>query len=69
VASNVGANGDVITHGSDGYLVSSSDEWIACLSCLITNEGKRRKLGANGRAKVEERYSTKALAAQISGLL
>jgi glycosyltransferase involved in cell wall biosynthesis len=69
VASNVGANGDVITHGSDGYLVSSPDEWVACLSSLIENDCLRRELGANGRARVEERYSTKALAAQISGLL
>ena len=69
VASNVGANGDVITHESDGYLVSSPDEWIACLSRLISDGSARRELGANGRAKVEERYSTKALAAQVSELL
>ena len=69
VASGVGANGDVITHGSDGCLVSSSEEWIACLSRLIADDGERRSFGAKGRAKVEERYSTKALAAQISELL
>lgn len=69
VASGVGANGDVITHGSDGCLVSSPEEWTACLSRLIADERERRSFGTNGRAKVEERYSTKALAAQISGLL
>jgi len=69
VASDVGANGDVITHGSDGCLVSSPEEWIACLTRLIADSHERRDLGANGRAKVEERYSTQALAAQISGLL
>jgi glycosyltransferase involved in cell wall biosynthesis len=69
VASGVGANGDVINHGSDGFLVSSSEEWISCLSHLITNENERRNFGAKGRAKVEERYSTKSLATQISGLL
>jgi glycosyltransferase involved in cell wall biosynthesis len=69
VASNVGANGDVITHGSDGCLLSSPEEWTACLSRLIADDQKRRTLGTNGRAKVEERYSTKALAAEISGLL
>jgi glycosyltransferase involved in cell wall biosynthesis len=69
VASNVGANGDVITHGSDGCLVSSPEEWITCLSRLIADNRKRHTFGANGRAKVEELYSTKALATQISGLL
>lgn len=69
VASDVGANGDVITHGSDGCLVSSSEEWTTCLSRLITDEDERRKLGAKGRAKVEDYYSTKALATQISGVL
>lgn len=69
VASSVGANGDVVAHGSDGCLVSSSEEWIACLSHLIVDGSERRSFGANGRAKVEERYSTKALAAEISALL
>ncbi len=69
VASGVGANGDVITDRSDGFLVSSDKEWTASLSHLIADEGERRNFGANGRAKVEERYNTKALAAQISALL
>ncbi|WP_282154047.1 glycosyltransferase family 4 protein [Ruegeria atlantica] len=69
VASDVGANGDVITHGSDGCLVSSSEEWVTSLSHLIADDGERHNFGANGRAKVEERYSTKALAVRISGLL
>lgn len=69
VASDVGANGDVVTHGSDGYLVTSAEEWTDCLSGLIVDAQKRRNFGAKGRAKVEERYSTKALAAKISGLL
>jgi len=69
VASNVGANGDVITHGSDGFLVDTSDEWIEALSDLIADEDKRRAIGHNGLAKVEGFYSTKALARQISELV
>lgn len=69
VASGVGANGDVITHGSDGFLVNSPQEWVDCLSQLISDPDKRHALGAQGRAKVEEQYSSKALARQIAGLL
>lgn len=69
VASNVGANGDVIAHGSDGFLVNSPQDWTDALSRLITDETTRQTFGQTGRAKVEEHYSTKALAAKISGLL
>lgn len=69
VASNVGANGDVITHGSDGCLVSSPDEWVACLSSLISDDNNRRELGASGHVKTEKNYSNKALAARILDLL
>ena len=68
VASDVGANGDVVTHGSDGLLVNSAQEWTEALSRLITDEAERHRLGRSGRTKVEDYYSSKALAAQISGL-
>jgi len=69
VASDVGANGDVVTHGSDGFLVNSSREWIDCLSKLIADAETRNAFGTAGRTKVEEHYSTHALAQQISGVL
>ena len=69
VASNVGANSDVVTHGADGLLVNSSHEWIEALSRLIADDAERQRLGRSGRIKVEERYSAKALAAQISRVL
>lgn len=69
VASNVGANGDVLTHGSDGYLVSSPEEWIIGLSRLISDRCERQKLGVNGRTKVEELYSTRTLAQRIATLV
>lgn len=69
VASGVGANGDVICHEKEGYLVSTADEWTACLSRLITDFEERHALGKKGRLKVEEHYSTKALARQISDIV
>lgn len=69
VASDVGANSDVITHGADGCLVSSPEEWAACLSRLIADKSERRSYGARGRAKVEERYSTTALAQKIHAVM
>lgn len=69
VASSVGANSDVICHEADGYLVSSPDAWFTCLSRLIDNDSERHAFGTSGRAKVEERYSTKALARQIAAII
>ena len=69
VASNVGANGDVVTDKSDGFLVNGPDQWVNALQRLIESPEERHAMGQAGRLKIEQDYSTAALARQVAGLL
>lgn len=57
IASPVGVNKEIIIDGVNGFLASSTQEWIDKLSLLIKNRELRKKLGAEGRKTVEEKYS------------
>lgn len=64
VCSAVGANCEVIQHGENGMLASTTEEWLSALGALIEDAALRERLGAAGRCTVEERYS-KAHAASL----
>lgn len=48
VASPVGENAEIITHGVNGFLATSVDEWEECLRTLITREPLRDEVGKCG---------------------
>jgi glycosyltransferase involved in cell wall biosynthesis len=60
VCSPVGVARDIVAHGRNGFLASSDDEWVAHLDALLADADLRRRLGAAGRALVEERFSVRA---------
>jgi len=57
VLSDVGVNGEVIQDGVNGFLVSSTEDWVEKLSLLIDNPQLRQEMGQKGRQTVLERYS------------
>ena len=57
VMSPVGVNTEIITHGQNGMLASTQQEWIDVLSQLIDSVELRQRLGAAGRETVVARYS------------
>ena len=59
IMSPVGVNTQIIEHGVNGFLASTKEEWVECLSRLIESEELRSKLGNAGRKTVEEVYSVK----------
>ncbi len=60
IMSPVGVNTDIIEHGVNGFLASTKEEWVACLSQLIESKTLRDKLGNAGRKTVETTYSVTA---------
>lgn len=60
VMSNVGVNPEIIEHGKNGFLATSHEDWINCLSQLIENKELREQLGNAGRKTVVEKYSVAA---------
>ena len=57
IMSPVGVNTDIIEPGKNGFLASTTDEWIACLSELIEDAVLRESIGKAGRQTVLEKYS------------
>jgi glycosyltransferase involved in cell wall biosynthesis len=57
VCSAVGANREVIEHGKNGLLASTTPEWVAAIGALAGDASLRRRLGMAGRRTVEERFS------------
>lgn len=66
IASPVGVNQEIVEHNVNGYLASSTQEWITAFRQLGADRALRHKLGLNGRRKVEQHYS---LASNTSNLL
>jgi len=57
VMSDIGMNTEIISHGVNGFIAATNEEWIAKLSLLIESKELREKLGKAGRKTVEEKYS------------
>ncbi|MFN2395104.1 MAG: glycosyltransferase family 4 protein [Bacteroidales bacterium] len=57
VMSPVGVNNEIISHGKNGFLADSPEEWEQILSQLIEDADLRKRIGEAGRKTVEECYS------------
>jgi glycosyltransferase involved in cell wall biosynthesis len=57
IMSPVGVNTEIIQHGKNGFLASTTNEWITCLSRLIDDTALRESMGKAGRQTVLEKYS------------
>lgn len=65
VASAVGVNQEIVKHGVNGYLASTSKDWFsACLS-LISDAEERQTMGRQGRLAVEEKYCLQVIAPRL----
>lgn len=60
VMSPVGVNKEIIQDGLNGFLASTTEEWVEKLSLLIDNADLRRRMGLEARRTVEEHYSVNA---------
>ncbi|MBN2339783.1 MAG: glycosyltransferase family 4 protein [Acidobacteria bacterium] len=69
VASPVGENNHVVTHGVNGYLAATKEEWIEALDDLYRDPGRCLEMGRAGRRMVEERYQLNAVAPEVLDIL
>lgn len=60
ILSAVGVNNEIITHGENGFLAYSEQDWYNLLCTLIEDEPLRQKLGREGRKTVVAKYSVAA---------
>jgi glycosyltransferase involved in cell wall biosynthesis len=69
VVSPVGANREVVRDGVCGFHASSEDEWVRVLDRLLSDPDLRRRMGAEGRRRVQSRYSAEVQAPRVGALL
>jgi glycosyltransferase involved in cell wall biosynthesis len=69
VASPVGVNTDIVDHGSNGFLASGPQEWAEALTALAEDAALRRRMGAEGRRKIEQAYSLAVHGPRLAKLL
>jgi glycosyltransferase involved in cell wall biosynthesis len=61
IMSPVGVNSEIIQNGVNGFLATGEDDYVNAISLLIEDTVLRKKIGAEGRRTVQEKYSVKAL--------
>jgi glycosyltransferase involved in cell wall biosynthesis len=69
IVSPVGANCDVVPHGTCGFHASSEAEWVSALERLLDSAELRHRMGAEGRRRVEQHYSAEVHAPRVGALL
>lgn len=60
VLSPVGVNTEIVQDGVNGFLAAGVEQWVSALSRLIEDADLRRRMGAEARRTVEEKYSVQA---------
>lgn len=61
IASNVGVNKNIVSHGETGFLVNHPEEWYVSLRYFFEHPDASYAMGMKGRATVEAFYSVTSL--------
>ena len=69
VASPVGINKELVIHGENGFLATTTEEWRSSLEKLKQNAHLRKEMGERGRLLVEDHYCTAVTAPRLEDLL
>ncbi len=57
IASPVGVNRDIVTHGVNGFLATTEEEWRLAIEQLVGDPELRKRMGEAGRVTAVEHYS------------
>ncbi|MGH1367085.1 MAG: glycosyltransferase family 4 protein [Maritimibacter sp.] len=69
VASPVGVNSQIVTHGVNGFLASTDVQWREAIDRLLGDAALRQRMGKAGRDTFETQYSLQIQAPRIAGLM
>ena len=69
VASPVGVNSEIVTHGENGFLANCLQKWEKYLSRLISTVEFRKNMGKKGRERVEQQYCLQVQAPRLESFL
>jgi hypothetical protein len=66
VCSPVGANKEIVRDGEEGFWARDNNECVDRLSVLIRDRQLRKRMGEQGRKRIEKDYSLQAMAPQLA---
>lgn len=69
VASRTAMNCEVVSHGHNGFLASTTSEWEDRLRTLLVADDRGRSLGRAGRQLVEQRFNRRLVAPHTAELI
>ena len=69
IASPVGVAREIIEDSRNGFLATTTTDWVEAFCVLRDNHGLREKMGNAGRIKVERQYSIQVTAPLLASLL
>jgi glycosyltransferase involved in cell wall biosynthesis len=69
VTNPVGVHTEMVRPGETGFLATTEAEWVEAMRTLAADPDLRRRMGAEGRRLVEERYSVEAGATLWANLI
>lgn len=69
IASSVGVARKIIEDSTNGFLATTTADWVRAFCLLSDNQRLREKMGKAGRIKVERQYSIQVTAPQMVSLL
>jgi glycosyltransferase involved in cell wall biosynthesis len=69
VASPVGMNAKIVSHGVNGLLATHTEDWVSSIHSLMTDPKLRERLGAAGRETVAKRFGVQRAADAVHSVL
>jgi glycosyltransferase involved in cell wall biosynthesis len=69
VASGVGFNRVVVTHGVNGFLAESSEQFYDFLHCLASDPDEARRMGERGAQRVAQEYMLERYVQRLARIL
>lgn len=69
IASPVGVNSQIVEEGVNGFLATTTQEWVRAFNMLRDSYHLRKQMGQEGRKKVESQYCLEVTAPKLVSLL
>lgn len=69
VVSPIGTNREVVTDGVSGFHAVTEEDWVRVLDRIMSDADLRRRIGGEGRRRVEAWYSAEVQAPRVAELL
>ena len=69
VGTAIGYNHKLVDHGRTGFLATTQDEWVECLTKLVESAELRNQVAVAARRDVEQRFALNVIGPQLESVI